>query len=60
VIEIGKAALRASGDNADSAFRHEAPKVVMWGDRKMREGRCPPGDRCIACERLGKHLEPAE
>jgi hypothetical protein len=38
----------------------EAPEVVMWGGRKMREGRCPPGDTCLACDRLGKHLEPAE
>jgi hypothetical protein len=60
VIEIGKAALRASGDNADAAFRPEAPKVVMWGGWKMREGRCPPERACLACDRLGKHLEPAE
>jgi hypothetical protein len=29
----------------------------------MREGRCVPDARglvCLACERLGKHLEPAE
>jgi|GEM_PF-3232789 len=60
VIRIGKAALQASGDNADAAFRPEAPKVVMWGDRKMREGRCPPGRACPACEQIGKHLEPSE
>lgn len=59
VIEIGKKALSDSGDNADSAFHQEAPKVVMWGDRKMKEGRCPPGNMCLACDRLGKHLEPA-
>ena len=59
VIEIGKKALGDSGDNADSAFRPETPKVVMWGDRKMKEGRCPPGNMCLACDRLGKHLEPA-
>jgi hypothetical protein len=60
VIEVGRAALQASGDNADAAFRPEAPKVVMWGSRKMREGRCPPERPCAACDRLGKHLEPAE
>ena len=60
VIEIGKKALNASGDNADSVFRPEAPKVVMWGDRKMKEGRCPPDHACLACDRLGKHLEPAD
>jgi predicted HAD superfamily Cof-like phosphohydrolase len=26
----------------------------------MREGKCPPGDTCIACNRLGYHLEPVE
>jgi hypothetical protein len=60
VIAIGKAALGASGDNADSAFRPEAPKVVMWGGRKMKRGRCDPDRQCLACDRLGEHLEPAE
>jgi hypothetical protein len=61
VIAIGKDALRASGDNADSAFHPDAPKVVMWGGRKMKRGRCDPGGRqCLACDRLGEHLEPAE
>jgi hypothetical protein len=34
--------------------------VVDWGGKKMRVGRCPPGQSCLACERLGKHLEPLE
>jgi hypothetical protein len=36
-------------------------KVVMWGGRRMREGKCPPGQpSCLACDRLGAHLEPIE
>lgn len=35
--------------------------LVWWGGKWMREGRCQePGDMCLACERLGKHLEPVE
>ncbi len=33
-------------------------KIVMWGGKPMREGKCPPGQRCLACDRLGSHLEP--
>jgi len=36
-----------------------APVIVMWGRQRMKEGRCPAGDTCLACDRLGKHLEPA-
>jgi len=36
-----------------------SPEVIMWGGKPMREGRCPPGQTCLACDRLGKHLEPA-
>jgi hypothetical protein len=32
--------------------------IVEWGDRKMRVGRCNPGDTCLACDRIGHHLEP--
>ena len=32
--------------------------VIIWGGKPMREGRCPPGSTCLACDRLGKHLEP--
>ncbi len=60
VIAIGKKALNDSGDLSDSAFHPEAPKVVMWGGRPMKVGRCEPGRTCLACDRLGKHLEPAE
>lgn len=60
VIAIGKEALAASGSNADSAFHPELPKVVMWGGKRMKEGKCPPDRMCLACERIGKHLEPSE
>jgi len=33
--------------------------VVMWGGRPMREGKCEGPQLCLACERLGSHLEPA-
>lgn len=33
-------------------------KVVIWNGWRMKEGRCPAGDTCLACDRLGKHLEP--
>ena len=32
---------------------------IVWNGVAMKEGRCPPGATCVACERLGKHLEPA-
>jgi hypothetical protein len=60
VIEVGRKALSDSDDLADSAFRPEAPRVVMWGTTPMRAGRCEPGKSCLACDRLGKHLEPME
>lgn len=40
----------------------EAPaELVMWNGTPMRVGRCPFDGRrlCLACERLGHHLEPA-
>jgi hypothetical protein len=35
------------------------PKIVVWNGKMMREGKCPPGQTCLACDRLGMHLEPA-
>jgi len=32
--------------------------IVEWGGKKMRVGRCLPGNTCLACDRLGYHLEP--
>ena len=35
-------------------------QIVMWGGRRMREGKCPASEMpCLACQRLGSHLEPA-
>jgi len=34
--------------------------IVEWGGKKMRIGRCPPGDTCLACDRIGHHLEPVD
>jgi hypothetical protein len=34
--------------------------IVEWAGKKMRVGRCPPGDTCLACDRLGSHLEPID
>jgi hypothetical protein len=47
-------ALALAADKVDG----KAPAVVMWGGRPMREGKCSPGSTCLACDRLGKHLEP--
>lgn len=36
-------------------------EVIMWGGVAMVAGKCPEtGVRCLACQRLGKHLEPRE
>lgn len=40
--------------------RWKAAPILTWGGRPMREGRCPPDRQCVACDRLGKHLEPVE
>lgn len=37
----------------------EEKDVVMWCEKRMREGKCPPDKACLSCERLGRHLEPA-
>jgi hypothetical protein len=34
--------------------------IVEYGGKKMRVGRCQPGDTCLACDRLGHHLEPVD
>ena len=35
-------------------------QIVMWGGRRMREGKCPASEMpCLACQQLGSHLEPA-
>jgi hypothetical protein len=60
------AALEQAIGERDRAMRIAHPlvevtvgsEVIMWGGKPMREGRCPPGDTCLACDRLGKHLEP--
>jgi hypothetical protein len=41
---------------------HEPPdEIVLWGGVSLRRGRCPAGGPvCLACERLGAHLEPVE
>jgi len=35
------------------------PAKILWGGKWMQWGKCPPGETCLACDRLGKHLEPA-
>lgn len=40
--------------------RPAAVKEIVWGGKRMREGRCDPGRTCLACDRLGKHLEPVD
>jgi hypothetical protein len=47
-------------DKLTAELDDASPAVVMWGGKPMRYGRCPPGDRCLSCDRLGKHLEPIE
>lgn len=34
--------------------------IIMWNGIPMIEGKCPPGGTCLACDRLGKHLEPVQ
>ena len=35
--------------------------IIMRGGIPMWESTCPPeGPRCLACDRLGSHLEPTE
>jgi hypothetical protein len=52
--------LTAAIDRLTVELDATTPVVVMWGGKPMREGRCPPGNTCLACDRLGKHLEPIE
>jgi hypothetical protein len=33
-------------------------KVILWNGIPMVEGRCTGESICLACERLGRHLEP--
>ena len=53
-----------------SEARHTEGCHKRWGARRecscaddappgMRRGRCAPGDSCLACDRLGYHLEPS-
>lgn len=35
-------------------------ELVMWGETLMRKGLCPLGSTCLACDRLGYHLEPVD
>jgi hypothetical protein len=33
-------------------------ETIMWGEHEMVVGKCSPDKQCVACDRLGKHLEP--
>jgi hypothetical protein len=39
---------------------HEGSKIILWGGKRMKEGKCTGETRCLACDRLGSHLEPME
>jgi hypothetical protein len=41
------------------ALVNEAERIVQWGGSLMRVAKClDPATQCLACDRLGKHLEP--
>jgi hypothetical protein len=33
-------------------------EVILWDGHEMVVGKCADDKRCLACERLGRHLEP--
>ena len=35
-------------------------EIIEWNGKKWRLGRCSAGDTCLACDRLGYHIEPLE
>ncbi len=36
-------------------------EIIMWNGVAMRRGKCTnPQTRCLACDRIGSHLEPVE
>lgn len=40
------------------AAANPSVSVEMWQGKPHIRRRCPPGDQCFACDRLGSHLEP--